>query len=188
MFDAYAGHSWASGTSPFADGNNQESSSEAVTAWNGLALWAGVTSNAPLEREADWMLSAEAASANAYWTDFDTTDPVYDGYDHGVTSINWGGKRDYSTWFSAEPNAKLAILALPMSPVAGYLGADPARIESNLAEAAPNGYDVTFGDYLLMYSALADPTAALAEAESLPDARIDDGNSRAYMLAWIMTR
>ena len=39
-FDPYAGHSWASGTSPFADGNNQESSSEAVTAWNGLGLWA----------------------------------------------------------------------------------------------------------------------------------------------------
>ena len=40
VFDAYASHSWASGTSPFADGNNQESSSEAVTAWTGLALWA----------------------------------------------------------------------------------------------------------------------------------------------------
>ena len=31
-FDAYAGHSWASGTSPFADGKNQESSSEAANA------------------------------------------------------------------------------------------------------------------------------------------------------------
>ena len=40
VFDPYRGHSWASGPSPFASGNNQESSSEAVAAWNGLALWA----------------------------------------------------------------------------------------------------------------------------------------------------
>ncbi|MCI1748544.1 MAG: glycosyl hydrolase [Acidipropionibacterium sp.] len=39
-FDPYASHSWASGTSPFGDGNNQESVSEAVNAWVGLGLWA----------------------------------------------------------------------------------------------------------------------------------------------------
>ncbi|HEX7210899.1 MAG TPA: glycosyl hydrolase, partial [Propionibacteriaceae bacterium] len=51
-FDAYAGHSWASGTAPFADGNNQESSSEAITAWTGLALWAKASANPNLETEA----------------------------------------------------------------------------------------------------------------------------------------
>ena len=49
VFDAYAAHSWASGTSPFADGNNQESSSEATTAWAGLQLWARARGNAELE-------------------------------------------------------------------------------------------------------------------------------------------
>ena len=34
-FDPYQSHSWASGTAPFADGNNQESASEAVTAYAG---------------------------------------------------------------------------------------------------------------------------------------------------------
>jgi endo-1,3(4)-beta-glucanase len=195
VFDAYAGHSWASGTSPFGDGNNQESSSEAVTAWNGLALWAAVSDQPALQAEAEWMLSAEAASARAYWTDFDRTDPVYDGFDHTVTSLVWGGKRDYATWFSAEPSAMLGILVLPMSPVAGYLGGDPGRVAANLADSVPGAgteptsYDVMFGDYLLMYSALQGPdtaSAALETAESLPAARIDDGNSRAYLLAWLM--
>jgi endo-1,3(4)-beta-glucanase len=190
VFDAYAGHSWASGTSPFGDGNNQESSSEAVTAWNGLALWAAASDQPALQAEAEWMLSAEAASAGAYWTDFDRTDPVYAGFDHTVTSLVWGGKRDYATWFSAEPSAMLGILVLPMSPVAGYLGADPDRVAANLADSVPGGsYDVMFGDYLLMYSALqgADAaSAALDAADSLPAARIDDGNSRAYLLAWLM--
>ena len=191
VFDAYAGHSWASGLSPFADGNNQESSSEAVSAWNGLALWAGVTKNADLKKEAVWMLSSEAASARAYWTDFDASDPVYDGYKHSIVSLNWGAKRDYATWFSAEPNAKLAILLLPMSPVAGYLGDDPKRVSQNLTQGAPAGYDVALGDYLIMYSAMAGPTQAaqaVKDAEQLPEKWIDDGDSRSYMLAWTMTR
>lgn len=190
-FDAYAGHSWASGTSPFADGNNQESSSEAVNAWNGLALWASASNQPELAAEARWMLSAEADSALAYWTNFDRTEPVYEGFDHNVASINWGGKRDYATWFSPEPSAMLGILVLPMSPVAGYLGADPERVRTNIAEAAPNGSDVLFGDYLLMYSALGgneDAAAALEETANLNEDRTDDGNSRSYMLAWIMSR
>jgi endoglucanase Acf2 len=190
VFDPYAGHSWASGYSPFADGNNQESSSEAVSAWNGLALWGQLEKDAPLAREATWMLSSEAASANAYWTNFNQKDPSYSGYSHSIVSLNWGGKRDYATWFSADASAKLGILLIPMSPVAGYLGGDPARIAANLNGAAPNGYNVQFGDYLLMYSSLAgssQATSALQTARTLPATSIDDANSRSYLLAWIMT-
>jgi endoglucanase Acf2 len=190
-FDVYGGHSWASGTAPFGDGNNQESSSEAVTAWNGLALWARASGQEALETHATWMLSAEAASALAYWTNFPLEEPMYDGFDHTVTSLVWGGKRDYATWFSPEPSAMLGILVLPMSPVAGYLAADPERIRRNLADSAPNGFDVMFGDFLLMYSALRGPQAAaeaLRLSDGLPERRVDDGNTRSYLLAFIMSR
>ena len=190
-FDAYAGHSWASGTAPFADGNNQESSSEAVNAWNGLGLWAQASGDAGTEALASWLMSTEAA-AITYWTDLDLTDPVYEGFGHEVVTLNWGGKRDWATWFSAEPSAMLGILLIPMGPFADYLGrADPDRIRAAVAEAAPNGYQVQFGDYLLMYSALAGPqdaAAAWQEALRLPDDAIDDGSSRAAMLAWIGSR
>jgi endo-1,3(4)-beta-glucanase len=191
VFDAYAGHSWASGYVPFADGNNQESSSEAVDAWNGLALWGSVTGNRQLETEGTWLLSSEAASAKAYWTNFDTSAAVYTGFEHGVVGINWGAKRDSATWFSPDANAKLGIQLIPMSPVSGYLGGDPQRIASNVSEAAPGGFTVSFGDYLLMYSALSGKSAsasALNTARSLPDKFIDDADSRSYLLAWIMTR
>ncbi|MFD4993035.1 glycosyl hydrolase [Cellulosimicrobium cellulans] len=195
VFDAYAGHSWASGYAPFADGNNQESASEAVSAWNGLALWAQASGDATFEVQARWLLSAEAASARAYWTDFDRDDPAVDGFGHTVTSLVWGGKRDWATWFSAEPSAMLGILVLPMQPVAGYLAGDPERIRANLDEAlagprdAPASWDVMFGDQLLMYAALAGPddaAAALDVARTLPDERIDDGNTRSYLLAWLL--
>ncbi|WP_435737192.1 glycosyl hydrolase [Cellulosimicrobium sp. PMB13] len=200
VFDAYAGHSWASGFSPFADGNNQESASEAVSAWNGLALWAAASGDTSedsgLEAQARWLLSAEAASAKAYWTDFDRDDPAIEGFTPSVTSLVWGGKRDYATWFSAEPGAMLGILVLPSQPVADYLAGDPERIRANLdAELAgprddPASWDVMFGDQLLMYASLAEPddaASALEVARSLPDERIDDGSTRSYLLAFLLT-
>jgi endo-1,3(4)-beta-glucanase len=190
VFDAYAGHSWASGTSPFADGNNQESSSEAVTAWTGLALWAKASANANLESEATWMLSSEAASGLAYWTNFDAGQPVYSGFGHKIVSLNWGGKRDYATWFSPEPAAMLGILVIPMSPASTYLAGDPDRINANVGEATGGRFDQKFGDYLLMYSALAgdkERKAALTTARQLDDKWIDDGDSRSYLLAWLMS-
>ncbi len=191
VFDAYAGHSWASGTSPFADGNNQESSSEAVTAWTGLALWGKASGNEPLTTEATWMLSSEAQSGLAYWTNFDAAQPVYNGFGHKIVSLNWGGKRDYATWFSPEPAAMLGILVIPMSPSSTYLAGDPERIRANVAEATSGGkFDQKFGDYLLMYDALAgddERKTALATAEKLDDKWIDDGNSRSYLYAWLMS-
>ena len=190
VFDAYAGHSWASGTSPFADGNNQESSSEAITAWTGLATWARSTGNKALESEAVWMLSTEAQAGLDYWTNFDHNQPVYSGYGHQIVTLNWGGKRDYATWFSPEPAAMLGILVIPMSPASTYLGGDPDRITKNVEEATSGKYDQKFGDYLLMYAALAGDDqrkTALEKARSLDAKWIDDGNSRSYLLAWLMT-
>ena len=162
-----------------------------MNAWNGLALWATVSENNALKKEASWMLASEAASARSYWTDFDTSDPVYSNYTHSVVALNWGGKRDYSTWFSADANAKLGIQLIPMSPASEYLGGDAKRIARSVTEATAGDYGKPFGDYLLMYSALGggdQANAAVTAARDLPAKFIDDGNSRSYLLAWIMTR
>ncbi len=190
-FDSYASHSWASGTAPFADGNNQESASEAVTAYAGLTLWARASGNRDLEVEARWMQALEAASARAYWTDFDTSDPVYAGFGHQVLPLNFGGKRDYATWFSAEPAAALAILLIPVSPSSDQLGGDAVRIAENVKEGiGSKGFEQQYGDYILMYSALAGEDArqtALKAARSFDRSTIDDGNSYSYLLAWLFS-
>ena len=204
VLDVVMGHSWASGPSPFADGNNQESASEAVAAWHGLSLWAAARAAAGLDdggmrEQARWMLSLEAASARAYWTDFDTADPATAGLEASVTSLVWDGKRERATWFSAEPSAALGIVVLPVTEVSVYLGEDPARVRENLAEALgtddfwadPATWDVMFGDQLLMYAALLgtqDAAAALDVARELPDERIDDGSTRSRLLAWLLVR
>lgn len=184
-FDDYAGHSWASGTSPFADGNNQESSSEAVNAWAGLSLWARASGNQPLTDEAGWMLSLEARTARDYWV---YLSPV-PGFTSPLAGLNWGGKRDYATFFDPSPAAILGIQLIPFGPTMDYLIADPARIKALVAQATPPGAtDLPLIDYDLMFLGMADRNTALDRARNLPDRNIDNGNSRSYLLASIMAR
>jgi endoglucanase Acf2 len=184
-FDPYAGHSWASGSSPFADGNNQESSSEAVNAWNAVALWAKVRGNADLQSQATWMMSEEANSAKLYWTDTDLSQ--FPAFTNTMASMNWGGKRDYATWFSADPGAMLGIQLIPMGSYSTYLAGDADRIKANLAQGATGGYGAQFGVYMAQYLALADPAAARSQLANLP-AQIDNATTKSYVMAYVFSR
>jgi hypothetical protein len=74
-FDPYCGHSWASGLSPNA--LNQESSSEAMSAWTGLILWGqewGQAQSPPdytLRDLGIWMYANEMNAIYNYWFDVD---------------------------------------------------------------------------------------------------------------------
>ena len=94
VYDVYASHSWASGTSPFADANNQESTSEAVTAWMGLRLWAETSGDQALADQAAWMQSSEADAALKYWLNFNVDDPLYAPLEYSYLPLNFGGKQD----------------------------------------------------------------------------------------------
>ncbi|WP_084038625.1 glycosyl hydrolase [Demequina sp. NBRC 110053] len=190
VFDPFAGHSWASGTAPFAAGNNQESSSEAVLAWSALASWARTRGDDGLERTAQWMLALEADAAERLWVAPDLS--AYPEYAHEIVSLTWGGAREYATWFSDEPSAKLGIQLIPMAPVQAHLapGGDGSgsALTARVEEAGGATPGLPLADYVLMYSALAGPDArasAWSAAATWPDEAIDGGNSRTYLLAWI---
>lgn len=185
MFDPYVAHSWASGYGDFADGNNQESVSEAVNAWYGTYLWAKTTDNQELVAESSWLYANESQSALNYW--FLKNGSPASGYNQPFVSLIWGGKLDYSTFFSPRPQAKLGILLIPMSPGHIYLRQSSAQIKEFLSSVQPSAEDFhgQFGDYLLMYESLVDPVTAERKAGQLLPTDIDDANSRSYILAWI---
>lgn len=184
-YDPYSAHAWAAGLSPFADGNNQESSSEAINAWNGVAQWAELTKNTKLQASGQWMLSNEAATADKAWRHVDTSSPELKQYTSPLTSLNFGGKRTYSTFFSDEANTKLGIQLLPMSPTMTSLASDGADINRQVtASIKDNNFNVALGDYVLMYYALQNPRQATQLLDKQQDAFIDDGNSRTYLEAW----
>lgn len=188
-FDPYFGHSWASGSAPFNDGNNQESASEAMNAWIGISLWATQTNNAPLRSQADWILSNEVATTYAYWLNFDQTKAPYNQtFNHAISPLNWGGKRDYATFFSGEPSAMLGILLIPMSPTMTQFDTLGSRIDTVVTEAGGAATDkAQFADYILMLSSLNDPAGKVDRAKLLDDTVIDNANSRSYLYAWILS-
>lgn len=186
-FDDWYGHSWASGTAPFGDGNNQESSSESVNAWTGLTLWAQASGDEAIAEQARWMLANEAATAMEYWV----APELPEGFGAPSVGINWQGKRDFATFFNADPAAVIGIQLIPMSPTsAAYLGAEPEALQALVDHAVPGG-DPTgrpLVDYVVMAQALTDRDAALAMLEKLPADQVDNGNSLSYLTAFVLAQ
>lgn len=179
-YDPYAGHSWAAGLAPFSDGNNQESSSEAINAWVGVALWGKLTDNPELQQGGQWMLANESVAARSAWREVAAS-----GYTSPIVDINFGGKRVYATFFTDDPVTKLGIQLIPLNPSMTNFAND-VGIADRISHSIQNdNYNVSLGDYVLMYSALSDPTKAQALVLKQQDKFIDDGNSRTYLQAWI---
>ena len=185
-FDDYAGHGWASGVAPFADGNNQESSSEATNAWVGVTLWGRASGNTDLATQGQWMFSREAASAVAYWL---RPAPVA-GFTSPMASLVWGGKKDYATWFSGEPSAIVGIQVLPAAPAQlAYLRSVGTAQLGVLADAAL-GAGISgkpLVDWSVALTSLGDRARAQTAYAQLADGDIDNGNTRSYLYAVLHT-
>ena len=65
--DWYDGHSWASGLFAFADGKNQESTSESVNGWYSIYLWGAATNNQRVRDLGRLMTALEIRAAHRYW-------------------------------------------------------------------------------------------------------------------------
>jgi len=182
VWNAYEGHSAASGFVPFADGNNQESSSEAVAGWEGMVRW-GLVSGEQATLEAGMTHYAlEAASASRYWLGEGLTRP--EGFDHTVVGIVWGAKTDYATFFDPAPEAVEGIQLLPVRLGSLYRD-DPAAAAARSAgiDAATGGQPRTWGDLFAVDLALSDPGAALARL----DAGVPQEPSTSAALVRLMT-
>ncbi len=185
--DPYAGHSWASGKADFHDGNNQESSSEAMNAWTGLILWGEATGNRAIRDLGIYLYTTELAAINSYW--FDVGDAHHHTqYPRCLVAMVWGGKGVHETWFSRQPAAVHGINWLPFHGGSLYLGQYPEYARRNHAELVreSGGERDFWPDLVLMYQALFDaPGAALrldAEGQTVP---IEAGNSRGNLHYWV---
>jgi endoglucanase Acf2 len=191
-FDPYEGHSWASGGAPFFDGNNQESSSEAINAWAGMILWGEATGNKRLRDTGIYLYTTEIEALRQYW--FDLHHQVFTAeYGKVEASMLWGDKYVHATWWTEDPREVHGINLLPLTTASLYLGSDSGYISRNLAAMdaeferflqrggrAPR--DI-WQDILLGYQALQDPRAALASWN--PAGAVEDGESRSHTWFWL---
>jgi hypothetical protein len=134
--DWYLGSSWAAGivsaeNSPH--GRNQESSSESIAAYEGVALWgaavydAGIGNNlelAKLVRDAGQLLTmTELRATNRYWHNWssvghNTSYPK--AYDKLVVGMMYETQASFETWFAPYAVVSYGIQLLPLTPIAEY--------------------------------------------------------------------
>ncbi|GHA92611.1 glycosyl hydrolase [Streptomyces termitum] len=189
-FDVYAGHSWASGHSGFAAGNNQESSSESTNLSAALVLWGSATGDASLRDLGGYLLATESDAIGQYW--FDADQQVFPGsFGHDTVGMVWGSGGAYSTWWTANPEEIHGINTLPVTAGnALHMGSYPAAIRRNLAEMEREngGPAVEWRDILWEFESLAEPARAKARFDATggnysPEA----GESRAHTYHWLTT-
>jgi endoglucanase Acf2 len=190
-FDKYAGHSWASGDANFADGNNQESSSESLNAWYGMMLWGEVTGNKSLRDTGIALFNTERTAVEEYWFDVSGTNYPKD-FPQVALGMIWGGKGAFATWFSADIDCIHGINWLPFTPASLYMGRHPDYVQKNferIVEARKEGenFNNGWGDLVVMFGALSDPSMASTYFEKNPNCSLEGGNTHAYMDQWIGT-
>lgn len=134
--DWYLGSSWAAGivsaeNSPH--GRNQESSSEAIAAYEGVALWgaavydAGIANNlelAKLVRDAGQLLTmTELRATKRYWhvwSNGDHTNSYPSAYTKLVVGMMYETQASFQTWFAPYAVVSYGIQLLPLTPIAEY--------------------------------------------------------------------
>jgi endo-1,3(4)-beta-glucanase len=134
--DWYQGSSWASGVPypAFLNGKNQESSSEAIAAYEGVALFGQVMNEIWEEKQhkryaavskqianvGKLMAGTELVSAKRYWHVKDKDDPqrIYPKqFSKNVIGILWQTMAQFGTWFGAAAYLPIGIQLLPLTPI-----------------------------------------------------------------------
>merc|ERR1712142_276365 len=190
--DWYDGHAWASGIFMFADGKNQESTSESVNGWYAIYLYGLVMGNTRVKDLGRLMTALEIRAAHRYWqmTDAQSVFPKPFA-DHKAVGIQWSTKVDYGTWFGANVEFIHCIQMLPFTPISEELLREEwIKEEYNVLAEAYGRPDPPLSEgwkgYIVMAHAVIDPHAAYGEALQLSS--YDDGNTKSNTLYWIATR
>ena len=120
-FDLYKLHSWAGGLTEFADGRNQESTSEAVNAYYSAALMGLAYGDTHLVATASTLAALEIHAAQMWWQ-VKEGDTLYDQdftRNNRVVGVLWANKRDSGLWFAPPEwrECRLGIQVLPLLPI-----------------------------------------------------------------------
>ncbi|KAJ0399828.1 hypothetical protein P43SY_008134 [Pythium insidiosum] len=191
-FDWYRGHSYSHGVTPFADGKDQESTSEDVNSHYALTLFGKATRNSQLETIGRLMLKLNARAIKTYFlmTNDNRIHPSTI-VPNKVTGILFDNKADYATWFSAAKYAIHGIQMIPITPITEFVRTRQF-VQEEWDQVLSREPDV-INDKLdnpwlsLLYANYATVNKALA-MQKLQRAAMDDGLTRTWALYMAATR
>ncbi|KAL8211024.1 hypothetical protein R6Q57_005461 [Mikania cordata] len=193
-FDLWKLHSWASGLTEFADGRNQESTSEAVNAYYSAALMGIAYGDTHLVATGSLLTSMEIHASQTWWH-VEEGDTIYAAdftSENRVVGVLWANKRDSGLWFAPAEwrECRLGIQVLPLLPITEVLFSDIGYAKQlvNWTLPALNRQDVGEGwkGFVYALEGVYDKDVALEKIRSLKG--YDDGNSLTNLLWWIFSR
>ena len=189
-FDPYEGHSWASGVATSDDGNNQESSSEAINAWSGLMLWGMLHNRPELIELGTYLYATEIQAVNHYWFDIHQQ-TLPKAFESDQVSMVFGGKLLHNTWWIDEPRQIHGINLLPFTPASTYLGTSRAFVNKAMdaLEKETEIYNARgkrakpediWQDLFAQHLALVDPEAGFKRWDRWGSYELGDTRSHTY--------
>jgi endoglucanase Acf2 len=187
-FDPWAGHSWANGPALFAEGNNEESSSEEANFATAVILWGALTARPALRDLGIFLHANVTAAIEQYWFDVDREN-FPEGFERPALGMVWGSGGKYDTWWDRNPIYVHGINFLPFTGGSLYLGRHPDYVRRNhqALVAANHGPPLLWRDILWMYLALGDPQQALALYAQSPHFEPEFGSSRPFVSHWLQS-
>ncbi|WP_248516266.1 glycosyl hydrolase [Salinarchaeum laminariae] len=186
-FSVYAGHSWAHGSGNFADGNNQESSSEAMMSYAAMIEWGEYTGNDEIRDFGIALYSMQARAIQEYWYDKDQTN-FPDSWEADFAGIVWGNMAAHSTWWTSDSEAVYGINMLPLSGFSMHLGWDDSLASRTFQQISDlkGGSFSYWPDILWMYEAFSDPSDALSRFNGRVDSYSPEAaQPKAHTLYWL---
>ncbi|MQL84206.1 hypothetical protein Taro_016707, partial [Colocasia esculenta] len=193
-FDFWKLHSWAGGLTEFADGRNQESTSEAVNAYYSAALVGLSYGDADLFAVGSTLAALEIRSAVTWWHVRQGEGMYEDDFsrENKVVGVLWANKRDSALWFAPPEwkECRLGIQVLPLLPITEALFRDTtfARdlVNWTVPALAREGVGEGWKGFVYALEAIYDKGSALVKTRALSG--FDDGNSLSNMLWWLHSR
>ncbi|XP_015582273.2 ascus wall endo-1,3(4)-beta-glucanase [Ricinus communis] len=193
-FDLYKLHSWAGGLTEFADGRNQESTSEAVNAYYAAALMGLAYGDTHLVATGSMLTAMEIHAAQTWWHVREGDNLYEEDFtrENRVVGVLWNNKRDSGLWF-APPDWKecrLGIQLLPLLPISEILFSDVGFVRElvnwTLPALARGGVGEGWKGFVYALEGIYDKESALEKIKNLNGH--DDGNSLTNLLWWIHSR
>ncbi|KAI4346797.1 hypothetical protein L6164_007666 [Bauhinia variegata] len=193
-FDLYKLHSWAGGLTEFADGRNQESTSEAVNAYYSAALMGLAYGDTHLVAIGSTLTALEIHGAQTWWQVKSGSKTYEEDFtkENRVVGVLWNNKRDSGLWFAPAEwrECRLGIQVLPLLPVTEALFSDVGYIKELVEWTKPalsrEGVGEGWKGFVYAMEAIYDKEAALQKTRNLTG--YDDGNSLTNLLWWIHSR
>ncbi|XP_051140586.1 probable endo-1,3(4)-beta-glucanase ARB_01444 [Andrographis paniculata] len=193
-FDLWKLHSWAGGLTEFADGRNQESTSEAVNAYYSAALMGLAYGDSHLVSIGSTIAALEIQSAQTWWhvRETDVLYPKDFTRENRVVGVLWANKRDSGLWFAPADwkETRLGIQLLPILPISEALFSDVDYVRQLVDWTLPalrrEGVGEGWKGFVYALQGVYDKEGALDNIRRLTGH--DDGNTLTNLLWWLHSR